>query len=126
MHTLTPSMTILYVDAPLRSADFYTQLLGRPPVESSPGFAMFVFDNGLKLGLWSRHGVEPAPVHTSGGSVELAMAVHSPDAVHALHEDWKAHGLPIAQPVTDMDFGLTFVALDPDGHRLRVYAPRPE
>jgi hypothetical protein len=22
-----------------------------------------------------------------------------------------------------MDFGYTFVALDPDGHRLRVYAP---
>jgi hypothetical protein len=22
-----------------------------------------------------------------------------------------------------MDFGFTFVALDPDGHRLRVFAP---
>ncbi len=31
--------------------------------------------------------------------------------------------LPIAQPPTAMDFGLTFVALDPDGHRLRVFAP---
>ena len=25
-----------------------------------------------------------------------------------------------------MDFGRTFVALDPDGHRLRVFAPREE
>ena len=24
---------------------------------------------------------------------------------------------------TDMEFGRTFVALDPDGHRLRVFAP---
>jgi hypothetical protein len=24
---------------------------------------------------------------------------------------------------TKMDFGTTFVALDPDGHRLRVFAP---
>ena len=24
---------------------------------------------------------------------------------------------------TAMDFGFTFVALDPDGHRLRVFAP---
>jgi len=30
--------------------------------------------------------------------------------------------LPIAQPLTQMDFGYTFVALDPDGHRLRVFA----
>ena len=25
-----------------------------------------------------------------------------------------------------MDFGRTFVALDPDGHRLRVFAPAPD
>jgi hypothetical protein len=31
-------------------------------------------------------------------------------------------GLPIAQAPTAMDFGPTFVALDPDGHRLRVFA----
>ncbi len=30
-------------------------------------------------------------------------------------------GLTIAQAPSDMDFGRTFVALDPDGHRLRVY-----
>ena len=27
------------------------------------------------------------------------------------------------QAPTDLDFGRTFVALDPDGHRLRVFAP---
>jgi hypothetical protein len=31
--------------------------------------------------------------------------------------------LKIAQAPTAMDFGMTFVALDPDGHRLRVFAP---
>jgi hypothetical protein len=30
------------------------------------------------------------------------------------------------QPPTDMDFGRTFVALDPDGDRLRVFAPAGE
>jgi predicted enzyme related to lactoylglutathione lyase len=29
----------------------------------------------------------------------------------------------VAQPPTRMDFGFTFLALDPDGHRLRVFAP---
>jgi predicted enzyme related to lactoylglutathione lyase len=27
----------------------------------------------------------------------------------------------VAQKPTDMDFGRTFVVLDPDGHRIRVY-----
>ena len=31
-------------------------------------------------------------------------------------------GASIALPPTDPDFGRSFVALDPDGHRLRVYA----
>ncbi|WP_374468302.1 hypothetical protein [Ferrovibrio sp.] len=29
----------------------------------------------------------------------------------------------ILQPPTAMDFGYTFLAADPDGHRLRVFAP---
>ena len=31
--------------------------------------------------------------------------------------------LAIAQAPATLDFGHTFVALDPDGHRLRVFAP---
>jgi catechol 2,3-dioxygenase-like lactoylglutathione lyase family enzyme len=30
---------------------------------------------------------------------------------------------PAEQSPTELDFGRTFVALDPDGHRLRVFAP---
>ena len=44
-----------------RSGAFYGALLGRQPVETSPTFALFVLDNGFKLGLWSRHTVEPRP-----------------------------------------------------------------
>lgn len=40
--------------------------------------------------------------------------------------DWTGRGLKIAQPITCMSFGTTFVALDPDGHRLRVFAPRAQ
>ncbi|MDT4865089.1 hypothetical protein FQZ97_998740 [compost metagenome] len=42
------------------------------------------------------------------------------EAVRARHEKWKGTGLPIAQELMKMDFGPTFVTLDPDGHRLRV------
>ena len=34
-----------------------------------------------------------------------------------------AGGLTILQAPMQMDFGTTFVATDPDGHRLRVFVP---
>src|SRR5256885_14558597 len=68
-----PNFVILYVDDVAASAAFYADLLGRPPAESSPTFAMFALDSGVMLGLWSRRGVEPAAA-APGGS-ELAFQV---------------------------------------------------
>ncbi len=116
------NFVLLYVDRPVVSAGFYADLLGREPVEASPSFAMFQMSAGVMLGLWGRHGVEPAPSAGPGGS-EIAFTLPDAAAVRALHEDWRDRGLEIAQPPTAMDFGYTFVALDPDGHRLRVFAP---
>ena len=117
-----PNFVLLYVDNPPSSAAFYADLLGKQPVESSPTFAMFALASGVMLGLWSRETVEPA-VTSAAGSGELAIAVADRDAVESTHADWSRRGLKIAQEPTDMDFGRTFVALDPDGHRLRVFAP---
>ncbi|MER9163890.1 MULTISPECIES: VOC family protein [unclassified Mesorhizobium] len=116
----TPNFVILYVDQPQQSGAFYSALLGRQPVESSPTFVLFVLDAGFKLGLWSRHTAEPAAA-ASGGGAEIVFALDTPDAVDAAHADWSGRGLNILQTPTDMDFGRTFVALDPDNHRLRVY-----
>lgn len=113
------SFVILYVDSPTASAAFYADLLGRSPVEASPTFAMFSLPSGVDIGLWSRHTVEPAAA-AAGGGAELAFTADDVDAVHA---DWAGRGLSIAQPPTELNFGRTFVALDPDGHRLRVFAP---
>jgi catechol 2,3-dioxygenase-like lactoylglutathione lyase family enzyme len=118
------SFVILYVDSPAKSAAFYADLLGRQPVESSPTFAMFAMNSGVMLGLWSRHTVEPA-ASAAGGGGELAFTVGDGETVDATHGDWKKRGLRIAQAPTDLDFGRTFVALDPDGHRLRVMWPFP-
>jgi catechol 2,3-dioxygenase-like lactoylglutathione lyase family enzyme len=117
-----PNFLLLYVDSPQTSAAFYTDILGRAPVESSPTFAMFALPSGVMLGLWSKHTVEPAAPASFGGS-ELAFTVADSDAVRAKHAEWAARGLRIAQAPTELDFGHTFVALDPDGHRLRVFAP---
>ncbi len=116
------NFVILYVESPAASAAFYGDLLGRPPVEASPTFAMFAMDSGVMLGLWSRHNVEPAAAG-SGDRGELAFTVADAGAVDGVHDDWRRRGLPILQQPTAMDFGHTFVALDPDGHRLRVFAP---
>jgi len=115
-----PNFVILYVDSPEQSGAFYAALFGRQPVEASSTFVLFVFDNGFKLGLWSCHTVEPA-ARAAGGGAEVVIAVDAPATVDATHADWAARGLAIAQAPSDMDFGRTFVALDPDGHRLRVY-----
>ncbi|SEC21385.1 Catechol 2,3-dioxygenase [Rhizobiales bacterium GAS188] len=119
---LDVSFVLLYVDKPSDSAAFYADLLGRPPVESSPTFAMFAMSSGLMLGLWSRHAVEPSAVGASG-SAEICFTAADRATVDAMHADWSRRGLKIIQTPTDLDFGRTFVALDPDGHRLRVFTP---
>lgn len=116
-----PNFVILYVASPTDSARFYTDLLGHPPLEASPGFAMFALNPATMLGLWAAPHV--APQATPPGGSEIAFSLDSAQALEALHAEWRAKGLPIAQPPTAMDFGLTFVALDPDGHRLRVLVP---
>ena len=116
------NFVLLYVESPAASAAFYQKLLGRPPVEQSPTLAMFAMDSGVMLGLWSRHTVEPAAAATGGGG-EIAVTVRDIAAVDRTHTEWKGLGLRILQEPTNLDFGRTFVALDPDGHRLRVFFP---
>jgi predicted enzyme related to lactoylglutathione lyase len=117
-----PSFIILYVDKPEESGAFYSALFGRAPIEASPTFMLFALDNGLMLGLWSRHTAEPAPGASGGGS-EIAFTVSDFAAVDATCFEWEKRGLKILQKPCDLDFGRTFVALDPDGHRLRVFCP---
>lgn len=119
---LSPDMTILAVADPLVSARFYHSLLGVEPVESSPTFAMFVLPSGLKLGLWQREGMVPT-VSAEPGSVELAAALADEAALHKCWARWRTLGVEVIQPPTQMDFGLTMTAADPDGHRLRVFVP---
>lgn len=119
---IDPNVVLLYVANPVVSADFYADLLGDRPLETSPGFAMFKLQSGVRLGLWARDRVEPT-VTAVGSGCELAFAVADKDRVDEIYEDWRERGVPIAQSPTRMDFGYTFVALDPDSHRLRVFAP---
>lgn len=112
---------IWYVANPVASAEFYTRLLGKPPVEASPGFALFEMDNGMQLGMWLRNAVQPAAGAAATASGELVFGQNSKKEVDQRYREMRELGLSIVQEPLDMDFGYTFVACDPDGHRLRVY-----
>ena len=73
------------------------------------------------LGLWAKSDAVPAADFHGCGS-ELAFRVPDDAQVDALHGKWREAGLRILQAPTKVDFGYTFTAADPDGHRLRVFA----
>jgi catechol 2,3-dioxygenase-like lactoylglutathione lyase family enzyme len=113
-----------FVADPLASAAFYADLLAVSPVEQLPDFAMLPLRKDVMLGLWSFATAEPKASHVTGAS-EISFAVASKEAVDLYHADWSSRGLVIAQTPQNVEFGYTFVALDPDGHRLRVLALTP-
>ncbi|HLV84736.1 MAG TPA: VOC family protein [Devosia sp.] len=119
----TLNYIILAVADPAASAAFYTALMGVEPVENSPGFVLYVLPNGIKLGLWIASEINPAPL--PAGGVEITFSEASETDVRATHAQWQGKAT-ILQPPTSMDFGFTFVAADPDGHRLRVFSPPPK
>jgi catechol 2,3-dioxygenase-like lactoylglutathione lyase family enzyme len=119
---LVPNLgfVLLFVENPQKSGIFYQDILGIKPIEESPTFVMFMLKNGVMLGLWSRYTAEPR-VDAQAGAQEVCFAA---DDVDALYESWYTKHLTISQKPTDLDFGRTFVVLDPDGHRVRIYKLR--
>ena len=117
MFSANLGFVLLFVSNPQKSSLFYQDLLEMKPIEESPTFVMFALENGVMLGLWSKYTAEPR-VEASAGALEVCFPSHDVDA---LYEAWGKKHVTVAQKPTDMDFGRTFVVLDPDGHRLRVY-----
>lgn len=116
------SFLLLHVENHAASATFYSDLLGIPVLDQKADFAMLPLRDGVMLGLWARDAVEPHSAGTTG-AFEVAFSVADAATVAAMHADWQGRGLMILQAPTRMSFGSTFVAADPDGHRLRVFAP---
>jgi predicted enzyme related to lactoylglutathione lyase len=115
-------LTILYVASVPASSAFYEAVLGVPPLEASPGFAMFPLSEGSMLGLWKRDAVVPAVEGPSAG-FELAFEHADLAALEAFLASCRKAGAGLIQDVVKVDFGTTFCAVDPDGHRLRGLVP---
>jgi catechol 2,3-dioxygenase-like lactoylglutathione lyase family enzyme len=119
---LIPNLLLFYVEDPLKSALFYENIFLIKPVASFPTYVAFSFENGLTFSLWSLH----AKNFVSGGTghrSELSFLVENEDIVRAIRKRWDELGITIEQDLHEAAFGLTFVALDPDGHRIRVCIP---
>ncbi|MBA2654862.1 MAG: glyoxalase [Gammaproteobacteria bacterium] len=119
---LIPNLLLFYVQNPLESALFYEKIFSRKPVASFPTYVAFAFENGLTFSLWSTQ----AKNFVSGGAghrSELSFMVKDEQTVNELRKQWGEFGMVIEQELHEAVFGLTFVALDPDGHRIRVCIP---
>ncbi|WP_331374909.1 VOC family protein [Sinorhizobium chiapasense] len=119
---LKPNLILLYVQNPAESSAFYSRLFGRQPSASFPTYVAFDFDGGLSFGLWSMS-AENFQASGEGNRTELAFMVEDDAAVERLYDAWCREGVTIEQELMTAVFGRTFVALDPDGHRLRVCTP---
>lgn len=116
-------MILLYVADPAKSSNFYSELLGKSPTTSTANFAQFSLGNGFSLGLYARAKVEP-PAEDVGISGELSFTVLDLDALKKTHASWIGKGIRMIQAPKRMYYGAScFIALDPDGHRLRVNTP---
>lgn len=116
---LEPNVVVLYVDDLKIASQFYQDLLGIKPIEASITFHNFILSNGMSLALKARHSVVP-PTESKSCNGELAFTLDSPKAVDELFAEWQTKGINIIFSPSQVPFGYTFVALDPDGHRLRV------
>lgn len=111
---------IFYVADPLASASFYKRLLGKDPVMESLIYVQFVISPDLTLAFWQKDDVKPA-AQGGAGTCELGLRVMRGE-VDARCEEWRKVGAKIVLEPIDLPFGRSFVATDPDGNRLRVYA----
>lgn len=117
MFSANLGFVLLFVENPQKSVRFYQELFEMQPIEESATFAMFALNNGVMLGLWSKYTAEPR-VEAPAGALEICFPTNDVDALYAA---WGKKRVTVAQKPTDMDFGRTFVVLDPDGHRIRAY-----
>jgi catechol 2,3-dioxygenase-like lactoylglutathione lyase family enzyme len=111
---------VLYVEDINRSKDFYADIFNCEPQVLSPTFVALEFASNVTITLKQSADLTPASSVTGGGT-ELSMPVADKTIFNALYQSWCAKGVKFAQTPAELIFGFNFVALDPDGHRIRVF-----
>ncbi|WP_394246951.1 VOC family protein [Vibrio profundi] len=110
----------LYVEDIECSRAFYSTLFNCDALVLSPTFMSFNLTSCFTLQLKQREQVIPV-ANTLGGGTELSLAVESRTELNKVYKEWQAKGVEFLQEPTELVFGMTFVGLDPDNHRIRVF-----
>ena len=113
-----PNLQLLYVTDIQRSTARYRRWFAADPVFASPRYVAFSAGGEALFALWSGGDAPHADVPRF---VETGIMLASDAEVDQLYQAWRADpDLRIAQPPSTEVYGRTFLALDPDGHRIRV------
>ncbi|WP_026317746.1 VOC family protein [Algicola sagamiensis] len=108
---------VLYVKDIDESYTFYSRVFEEEGRYLSPTFVAFPLDIPVALKQIDTASSKP---DTSGGGTELSFKVNETSALMRIYEQWKSKGVSFLQEPTELCFGDTFVAIDPDFHRIRV------
>lgn len=112
---------VLYVEDVQLSMSFYERVFECQPKLLSPTFAVVEFAENVKITLKQADALTPSS-QVRGGGTELSIPATSRIELDNLFEQWKKLSVVFAQEREKSVYGVNFVALDPDGHRLRVFA----
>lgn len=116
------NLITIYVSDVEKSIEFYKNIFEIEPNFSVPTYASFSMGNGLSFSLWSNKAKDFIS-EGDGSRFELSIMVSDEIGVLNLYEKWQGLGVVIEQKFHKAVFGPTFVAVDPDGHRVRVCVP---
>jgi len=119
----TSVVSIVYVNDAPAAARFYGDLLGMSPSFETSEYITFDLGPGAELALWSGQFEDLSPDVPRTSEVCLAIGGGRPDDINAIFKQWQSKGVTILREPHDPGFGLTFLAADPDGNRIRV-APK--
>ena len=112
---------VLYVADIHRSMDFYAKAFDCEPKLLSPTFAALDFADNVKITLKQADVLIPAST-IKGGGTELSMPIADKETLESLYKAWKEKGIQVEQDPEESVYGINFLAVDPDGHRIRVFA----
>ncbi|MEZ9858259.1 VOC family protein [Vibrio splendidus] len=112
---------VLYVTDIHRSMGFYAKAFDCEPKLLSPTFAVLDFADNVKITLKQSDVLTPAST-IKGGGTELSMPLADKETLENIYNTWKEKGIQFEQTPEESVYGINFLAVDPDGHRIRVFA----
>ncbi|MBD0786274.1 VOC family protein [Vibrio sp. Y2-5] len=113
---------VLYVKDIETSKAFYSDVFDCEGQVLSPTFVYFPLEIGTSIALKQLATADPSSTVTGGGT-ELSLLVKDSETLHQLFNQWQAKGVKFLQVPTNLVFGHSAVAIDPDGHRIRLFVP---